>query len=603
MSLNEDQLGFFGLRDDNYRPDENVVHYELHPVLDTHCCQIDIGNRLDNLLERIISHVQVHTGGYIWQRDAFNLRVSSSPRSHTDVEQPFFTGSVHFEDNIEDEWFVTWLLLDITRNFPVSARVRDNDGDFILIEAAYYLPRYLKPDVATNRIWLHAGNLHIIPPTLLGAREEAGSQETRQLTVPNALELVHRYPEVTRKEGRDPFMKAISKRLEGYPEKAKRLMHRARAWVPLKVAHLLSITPQTVAAAVSAFYLRDPSDVQVASRMEHFPPEAMVLTSVTFNRCLYAQISLQDFSPCKGWPDSSTDKMPQYRNARLLGAKLCTGFEILMARRGCNSPPYGANWVSDIVKQRCDSMTLDKAKFNGDVPPSDSEDWLFENNANEVEKELERRENELIGTQSSKGNEFDPDKLSSKFKDFLGIMDSSSELVNVGEEELVAQLQQVLGIKPIKQMPAEEEDPNEDESSEGSSFYAFGSESDDNFNSGDEKLDGGCEWADASTATDSDDEYSLRMNEELATTTLAHTFTKANEPGTTANANRTKGDQESKPAKEVSSNVVAANQLDPIDIDFNLVDSLLASHREQGGLAGPASSLAGLLRVHLPPQD
>jgi hypothetical protein len=591
MTLNEDHLGFFGLRDDNYRPDENVVHYELHPVLDTHCCQNDTTNRLEKLLERIMSHVQVHTGGYIWQRDAFNLHVSSTPPSKKDVEHPILTGSVYFEDNIEDEWFVTWLLLDITRNFPVSARVSDNDGDFILIEAAYYLPRYLKPDVATNRIWLHAGNLHIIPPTLLGVEEEAGSQATQHLTVPNALEILHRYPEVTQTEGRDPFMKAISKRLEGYPEKAKRLMHRARAWVPLKVAHLLSIAPQTVAAAASAFYLRDPSDVQAASRMEHFPPEDMVLTSVTFNRCLYAQIALQDFSPCKGWPDSSADEMPQYRNAQSLGAKLCTGFEILMARRGCNSPPYGADWVSDIVKQRCDSMTLDQVKFNGDVPSSsDSEDWLYENNANEVEKELERRENELIGTQTSKENGFDPDKLSSKFKDFLGIMDSSSGLVNVAEEELVAQLQQVLGIKPIKEMPAQEEDPNEDESSEGSSFYAFGSESDDNFNSGDEKLGDGCEWADASTATDSDDEYSLRMNEELATTTLAHTFTKAN-------------DQESKPAKEVSSSVVAANQLDPVDIDFNLVDSLLASHREQGGLPGPASSLAGLLRVHLPPHD
>lgn len=607
MSLNEDQLGFFGLRDDNYRPDENVVHYELHPILDTHCCQIETRlNGLDKLLERIISHVQVHTGGYIWQREAFDLHVSSSsPSQNKDAEHPvILAGSVHFEDNIEDEWFVTWLLLDITRNFPVAARVWDNDGDFILIEAAYYLPRYLKPDVATNRIWLHEGNLHIIPPTLLGVKEGAGSQETQQLTVPNALEILRLYPEVTQTEGRNPFMKAISKRLEGYPEKAKRLMHRARAWVPLKVAHLLTIAPQTVAAAASAFYLRDPSDVQVASRMEYFPPADMVLTSVTFNRCLYAQIALQDFSPCKGWPDSATDKMPQCRNARLLGAKLCTGFEILMARRGCYSPPYGADWVSDIVKQHCDSMTLDEAKYNGgDVPPGDSEDWLYENNASEVEKELERRENELIGTQSSKENEFDPDKLSSKFKDFLGIMDSSSGLVNVGEEELVAQLQQVLGIKPVKERSTEEEDPNEDESSEGSSFYAFGVQSDDNFSSGDEKLGGGGEWADASTATDSDDEYSLRMNEELATTTLAQTFTKANDLGTTTHAKKTKGDQESKPAKEVFSNVVAANQLDPIDIDFNLVDSLLASHREQGGLAGPASSLAGLLRVHLPPQD
>ena len=33
MTLIEDQLGFFGLRDD-CRPDENIVYYELHPQLD-----------------------------------------------------------------------------------------------------------------------------------------------------------------------------------------------------------------------------------------------------------------------------------------------------------------------------------------------------------------------------------------------------------------------------------------------------------------------------------------------------------------------------------------------------------------------------------------
>jgi hypothetical protein len=35
-------------------------------------------------------------------------------------------------------------------------------------------------------------------------------------------------------------------------------------------------------------------------------------------------------------------------------------------------------------------------------------------------------------------------------------------------------------------------------------------------------------------------------------------------------------------------------------VDINLVSSLLASYREQGGLPGPASNLAGLLGVKLP---
>lgn len=548
-------------------------------------------------MEQILSHLRAYTQGYVWQREAFNLHVScdskQTPRKPK-LEYQILTGSVQFEDNIEDEWFIVWLLLDITRNFPLSVRVWDNDGEFILIEAAYFLPRYLKPDIATNRSWLHAGCLHIIPPTLLpdgnvrGAPSEGGAQ---QVSVTTALETLHRYPEVTQREGHDPFVKAISKRIEGYPEKAKQLMHRAQIWVPFKVAQLLSVAPQTVAPAVSAFYVRDPSDVRIASKMKYFPPNDMVLMSVTFNRCLYAQIALQDFSPHKEWPEANPSSI--HDGARVLGAKLCTGFEILMARRDCSSPPYGAAWVNDIVEQHCECInnvygTNFTANANADVLPNDSEDWLYGANAREIDNEIERREQELLagaqGSEESK-SDFDPEKLSSKFKNFLGIVDSVSSdgMVNVSEKELVMQLQQALGIFPKDIL---DERPEENESSEGSSFYALGSDDDD----GDEN--GGFQWADASTATDSDDEYALQMREELSTTTLAHTFTKANVE---------KGELD--PAKAESSNVVSAGQLDPVDVDFNLVDSLLASHREQRGVAGPASSLAGLLEIHLPPQD
>lgn len=42
-------------------------------------------------------------------------------------------------------------------------RVWDNDGEFLLIEAAYGLPRWLKPETAQNRLWLHAGTVHLVP--------------------------------------------------------------------------------------------------------------------------------------------------------------------------------------------------------------------------------------------------------------------------------------------------------------------------------------------------------------------------------------------------------------------------------------------------------
>ena len=39
----------------------------------------------------------------------------------------------------------------------------DEDGEFLLAEAAYHIPRWLKPETAPHRIFLRAGAVHIVP--------------------------------------------------------------------------------------------------------------------------------------------------------------------------------------------------------------------------------------------------------------------------------------------------------------------------------------------------------------------------------------------------------------------------------------------------------
>ena len=41
-------------------------------------------------------------------------------------------------------------------------------------------------------------------------------------------------------------------------------------------------------------------------------------------------------------------------------------------------------------------------------------------------------------------------------------------------------------------------------------------------------------------------------------------------------------------------------ELQPVDLDLNLVENLLASYAGQQGLPGPASNLAGLMGISLP---
>lgn len=62
-------------------------------------------------------------------------------------------GRTEYGDSVEDEWVIVWLLRELTMKFEdVYVKVQDNDGEFLLIEAAGTLPEWLEPDVAENRV-------------------------------------------------------------------------------------------------------------------------------------------------------------------------------------------------------------------------------------------------------------------------------------------------------------------------------------------------------------------------------------------------------------------------------------------------------------------
>lgn len=65
-----------------------------------------------------------------------------------------------------------------------------------------------------------------------------------------------------------------------YPEKIKANLHRAHCFIPAGIATVLAQRPDLVAPAVSAFYLRDPVDLQACRSFNTFPPDALVLASV-----------------------------------------------------------------------------------------------------------------------------------------------------------------------------------------------------------------------------------------------------------------------------------------------------------------------------------
>ena len=99
------------------------------------------------LRQQCLQAVEPYLRGYIWQTDGFNLEAKPQLKGHnqpgaSSSELPTcLHGRATYGDNVEDEWLITWLLLDLTRRFQISARAWDSDGEFLLIEAAYALPK------------------------------------------------------------------------------------------------------------------------------------------------------------------------------------------------------------------------------------------------------------------------------------------------------------------------------------------------------------------------------------------------------------------------------------------------------------------------------
>ncbi|NXD25053.1 ECD protein, partial [Spelaeornis formosus] len=302
---------------------------------------------------------------YVWQRQPFRLRYVPR-RGETPAH---IGGTTQFGDNVEDEWFIVYLVREITREFPgLAARIDDNDGEFLLIEAADFLPKWLNPENSENRVFFYKGELHIIP--LSEIPEQDWDLSAACPTIPEALALLS-----TRSEeflAAEPIRAAVHKRINGYPEKIQASLHRAHCCLPVGIAAVLRQRPSLVAAAVQAFYLRDPSDLRACRRpFRAFPAEPHVMTLVTFTRCLYAQLAQQKFVPDRrsGYTLPSPSH-PQY-SAYELGMKLAHGFEILCSKSSkVVAPDAKKNVLSGPLWERFLRSLKEKDYFKGEMEGS-----------------------------------------------------------------------------------------------------------------------------------------------------------------------------------------------------------------------------------------
>lgn len=316
--------------------EEETIKYWLFPHLENGTPVVD-EEKLEELISKFQAHVALYTHQYIWNNQPFILRVGqhSSGSEPADTLDPHIYGSTVVGDFLDDEWFIVFLLMTLTQDFPgLVCRVVDSDGEFLMIEAANHLPEWANPDTAEQRVYLYGGSVHIIP-----IATSPSSLTPLPKGVPSVMDAVNtitRLPELTKAS--QNVQSAIQVKINGFPSKISREQHVAHAYVPVGVAALLREYPTLVAQAVHAFCKRDAIDNKALRVMRHFPPETRVMTAVRFSKALYAQMVANRYTPDvrTGW-DLPIPTHPSFK-AHDLGMKLACGFELLVCTAGGVTP-------------------------------------------------------------------------------------------------------------------------------------------------------------------------------------------------------------------------------------------------------------------------
>ncbi|XP_042560945.1 protein ecdysoneless homolog [Clupea harengus] len=629
---------------------EDAVQYSLFLTKPSLTDAEDNERKLLHLKEQILTCFANLLVQYIWQKQPFSLKY----QPETGSVPAHIGGCTEFGDNVEDEWFIVYLLQQITKTFPeLTAKVGDNDGELLLIEAADYLPKWLNPDNSENRVFFCSGQLHIIPcPSRPG---EVGWSRDKVPTISQALALLASDREACLASSK--IRSALQKKLDGFPDKIQTGFHRAHCFLPAGIATVLAQRPDLLAPAVSAFYLRDPVDLQACRSFRTFLPETRVLTSVTFTRCLFAQLRQQTFKPDRRSGYSLPPcTQPQYQ-AHELGMKLAHGFEILCSE--CRTPssepdaPASCNpqWKSFLEslkkndyfrgelegsKQYKELMTSAENVFKQSflctpsscvkspgeevlqilqsspydleelkkqekhLPPQDSDSWL-ELTPQDLEQILQRRagcgaSGDLgrgTGERSAAGGEEEAEQEASYslvavtegMKNFINTMSSyegaelpwfqANDPFSFDADSVTSALDKLLGAKD-EELDSDdfEEEEEEEEAEEAFGFSAPQKQS------GAEALDGLKSYMD-------------QMDQELRGTNVGKSFTLPEK----------QEDKEANPSgapKARPSTEQEGEEIQPLDVDLNLVTNLLESLASQAGLAGPASNLLQSMGFHLP---
>jgi hypothetical protein len=413
MDFQQDDLKWFGEGFDGFpkRLPEDVVEYIVF-VVDSRLSDTQTRERLQAFQRALNVLEKKFLKEYIWQREALKLDLIREEGLW------LLKGRTNYGDSVADEWLIVWFLREISKEFRDAwIRIYDTDGEFLLIEAANALPKWLNPEVAENRVWINNHRLLIIP---------LGKEETDPAPLKNdvALKILEETP--ARPQHYAKVQHEAFHRLGSYPAAIGDNQHHATLPLPRKVAYILHMNPAYIAPVVEAFYLRDPVSIRLLQPGKSkiplaFPPEDFVDASVRFTKVLYAQLLGQQWSPPTPW-DEALDKVVHGGKAEEraeVGMKIAAGLQILVSHSlyANNKPVREIQLLLEDLESGDDVLPTD-ADIAAWPKREDDEGWLNIDFA-EFEKELAGKGGGSGKGFGDKNAQDNLKKMVQRFNDFL----------------------------------------------------------------------------------------------------------------------------------------------------------------------------------------
>lgn len=331
--------------------EDDFVEYYIFPKLTEQKDRSDeeLRQQLEQVRQDCMAIVEkkVTERAYIWHKDEFQLQLRTGSaeerllneednKEDDDEEEqqeegvlpPHLHGVTHYGDNIGDEWFIVYLLSELTRSREdYIARVCDADGEFLLIEAADVLPDWASPETCEQRVYIVNGGLQLL-------QNSTTTSQSKRLPMSTAVHRIRLNPTLYRCS--QEIQACIDARLREFQSAQPHgSIHRQIVELPQNAAQLLKQRPALVASAVRAFCERDSLDTKALRSMRYFPPEsARIRTNVAFTRCLYAMLMHSQYTPERrlGWKLTDAVANPECYKEQLLGVKLASGLEILASQ-------------------------------------------------------------------------------------------------------------------------------------------------------------------------------------------------------------------------------------------------------------------------------